>query len=217
MIGWNKCNPRLQKKKSRTGTRENAQPITRAKHVSGQGRKSTPKKYFCLTRCRPHCLDALWIEWRVYAHAAQRSWSVVLASRLALALGIYINKRTNVNLVRECSQRWLDFQLWFLCTLIEYILPLNHWTLFFAKLFNYYGNNQKTGRLLYPGLLCFMSSILTSWNACARIVNLYMGGVAGDPILPLETNKTLYNKQVVRSLLVLKDTQNRSQCTREAV
>ena len=67
---------------------------------------------------------------------------------------IYINKRTNVNLVRECSQRWLDFQLWFLRTLIEYILPLNHWTLFFAKLFNYYGNNQKTGRLL-PGVAMF--------------------------------------------------------------
>ena len=67
---------------------------------------------------------------------------------------IYINKRTNVNLVRECSQRWLDFQLRFLRTLIEYILPLNHWTLFFAKLFNYYGNNQKTGRLL-PGVAMF--------------------------------------------------------------
>ena len=26
-------------------------------------------------------------------------------------ISIYINKRTNVNLVRECSQRWLDFQL----------------------------------------------------------------------------------------------------------
>ena len=87
---------------------------------------------------------------------------------------IYINKRTNVNLVRDCSQRWLDFQLWFLRTLIEYILPLNHWTLFFAKLFNYYGNNQKTGRLL-PGVAMFhvFYSYLMKRMRTVRIVNLY--------------------------------------------
>ena len=81
-----------------------------------------------------------------------------LAACCYIMWSIYINKRTNVNLVRECSQRWLDFQLWFLRTLIEYILPLNHWTLFFAKLFNYYGNNQKNRSVATRG--CYVSCLL---------------------------------------------------------
>ena len=51
-----------------------------------------------------------------------------------------------LNLVRECSQRCVDFQLWFICTIIAHILLLPHRAFIFAKLFNCYGNNKTKKR-----------------------------------------------------------------------